>query len=156
MLLNFDFAMREVDENGELKVMSNILLKISIQSSFKPVEFNDYGVITDGGNKAYIKGFTHYEVDKISDEEFVKLMNDFDDIEAPPGPYKIQPENQGNLFGFLVRTFTLNLDTGFHFIFMQVEFCGYQEHLAWENQPQHNYLESIMAMSTMRGTALGA
>ena len=25
MLLNFDFAMKEVDENGELKVRSNIL-----------------------------------------------------------------------------------------------------------------------------------
>ena len=34
MLLNFDFAMKEVDENGELKVMSNILLKISIQGPF--------------------------------------------------------------------------------------------------------------------------
>lgn len=34
MLLNFDFAMKEVDENGELKVMSNILLKISIKCSF--------------------------------------------------------------------------------------------------------------------------
>ena len=34
MLLNFDFAMREVDENGELKVMSNFLLKISIKSLF--------------------------------------------------------------------------------------------------------------------------
>ena len=111
--------------------------------------FNDYGVITDGGNKVYIKGFTQYEVDKISDEEFEELVNDFDDIEAPPGPYTIQPENQGKLFGYL----TLNL--GLHLIFIQVEFCGYQEHLAWENQPQHNFLESIMVMSTMRGTALG-
>ena len=34
MLLKFDFALREVDENGELKVMSNILLKISIKSLF--------------------------------------------------------------------------------------------------------------------------
>ena len=118
------------------------------------MEFNDYGVITDGGNKAYIKGFTHYEVDKISDEEFEKHMNDFDDIEAPPGPYKIQPENQGKLCCFLVRTSTLNLGICLHLIFMQVEFCGYQAHLAWENQPQHNYLESIMAMSTMKGTAL--
>ena len=52
-------------------------------------------MITDGGNKVYIKGFTHYEVDKISEEEFEELMNDFEDIEAPPGPYKIQPDIQG-------------------------------------------------------------
>ena len=60
------------------------------------MEFNDYGVITDDGNKVYMKGFTHFEVDKISGEEFEELMNDFDDIEAPPGPYKIQPENKVN------------------------------------------------------------
>ena len=55
-------------------------------------------MITEGGNKVFMKGFTHYEVDKISDEEFEELMNDFEDIEAPPGPYKIQPENQGKSF----------------------------------------------------------
>ena len=37
-----------------------------------------------------------YDLDKITVEQLVELENDFDDIEAPPGPYKIQPENQGN------------------------------------------------------------
>ena len=35
------------------------------------------------------------QLTKITDEEFEALMNDFDPIEAPPGNYKIQPENQG-------------------------------------------------------------
>ena len=35
--------------------------------------------------------------DKITQEEFTALENDFDDIEAPPGPYKLQPRKQGNL-----------------------------------------------------------
>ena len=61
----------------------------------QPKEFKDYGVIVDGGSKVYMKGFTHYEVDKITDEQFEDIANDYDDIEAPPGPYKIQPENQG-------------------------------------------------------------
>ena len=25
------------------------------------------------------------------------IENDFDPIEAPPGPYKVQPENQGKI-----------------------------------------------------------
>ena len=33
---------------------------------------------------------------KITEEEFTALENDFDDIEAPPGPYKLQPKKQGN------------------------------------------------------------
>ena len=69
--------------------------------SFQPKEFRDYGVIVDGGSKVYMKGFTHYEVDKITDEQFEDIANDYDDIEAPPGPYKVQPENQGVFWYFL-------------------------------------------------------
>ena len=65
------------------------------------MEFIEYGVVTEGGDKVFMKGFTHYEVNKISYEEFEELMNDFDDIEAPPGPYKIQPENQGKWFSII-------------------------------------------------------
>ena len=32
---------------------------------------------------------------KITDEELLQIENDFDPIEAPPGPFKIQPGNQG-------------------------------------------------------------
>ena len=35
--------------------------------------------------------------DKITQEEFTALENDFDDIRAPPGPYKLQPRKQGDL-----------------------------------------------------------
>ena len=55
----------------------------------------DYGVITDGGNKVFVKGMTIYTVEKITDKELEELENDFDPIEAPPGAYKIQPEKQG-------------------------------------------------------------
>ena len=34
---------------------------------------------------------------KITEEEFTALENDFDDIRAPPGPYKLQPRKQGDL-----------------------------------------------------------
>ena len=79
MVLKFFFAFGQVDENGEIQQM----------------EFKDYGVIVDGGNKVYVKGFTHYEMDKITNKEFENIANDYDDIEAPPGPYKIQPEKKG-------------------------------------------------------------
>ena len=35
------------------------------------------------------------ELVKITEEEKIAMDNDFDPIEAPPGPYKIQPEVQG-------------------------------------------------------------
>ena len=56
---------------------------------------NDYGVITNGGRKCHLKGLGVYSVEKITKKQFVELQNDFDPIEAPPGPYKLQPENQG-------------------------------------------------------------
>ena len=34
---------------------------------------------------------------KITDEEWKAMEDNFDDIEAPPGPYKLQPENQGEI-----------------------------------------------------------
>ena len=35
------------------------------------------------------------ELVKITEEEKIAMDNDFDPIEAPPGPYKIQPDVQG-------------------------------------------------------------
>ena len=61
------------------------------------MEIQDKGVIVDGGKKIYMKGFSHYEVDKITDQEFQDIANDYEDFEAPPGPYKLQPENQGRI-----------------------------------------------------------
>ena len=59
-----------------------------------PVE---YGVISDGGNNCYVEGQKIYQFVKISDEEYEAMINDFDPIEAPPGPYTIQ-ERQGTLW----------------------------------------------------------
>ena len=59
------------------------------------MEIKDYGYIADGGKKVYLKGFINYTADKITDEEYAALDADYEDIEAPPGQYKVQPENQG-------------------------------------------------------------
>ena len=82
---------------------------------------SDFGVVVEGGKKMVLKceynSTVHYIVhstlnitncsficaasagvatfEKITDEEFIALENDFDDIEAPPGPFKLQPETQG-------------------------------------------------------------
>ena len=55
----------------------------------------DLAVIKEGGCRVYVKGMVEYDLEKITEEELADLENNFDDIEAPPGPYKIQPENQG-------------------------------------------------------------
>ena len=35
------------------------------------------------------------ELIKITEEEKIAIDNDFDPIEAPPGPYKVQPDVPG-------------------------------------------------------------
>ena len=35
------------------------------------------------------------ELIKITEEEKIAIDNDFDPIEAPPGPYKVQPDVAG-------------------------------------------------------------
>ena len=68
---------------------------------FQKMNLDEYGVITDGGKKIYMKGMGgQYTMDKITEEQLEELENDFDDIEAPPGPYKVQPENQGRILWF--------------------------------------------------------
>ena len=54
-------------------------------------------MIVDGGRKCYLKGIVIYNIEKITDEEFDAMEKDYDPIEAPPGPYKIQPNNQGSV-----------------------------------------------------------
>ena len=133
MVLKFFFAFGQVDENGEIQQM----------------EFKDYGVIVDGGNKVYVKGFNHYEMDKITDKEFEDITNDYDDIEAPPGPYKIQPEKKGmNKILFLLIDYCMLI------YYEQERYCGYLEHLEWENHPLLKFLQEIMTMFIMRVTVL--
>ena len=59
------------------------------------VEVVELGVIIDGGRKCYLKGLAVYNIEKITDEEYNAMENDYDPIEAPPGPYTLQPHNQG-------------------------------------------------------------
>ena len=71
------------------------------------MEFSDLGVIYAEGRKCSMKGFTGIAgLEKISEEEFDKIMNDFDPIEAPPGPYKLQPDKKGKTSW--ARSSTLN------------------------------------------------
>lgn len=55
----------------------------------------DLGVIAEDGRKVYIKGIMEYTIEKITEDQLKAIQDDFDPIEAPPGPYKIQPEKQG-------------------------------------------------------------
>ena len=48
-------------------------------------------------------GMKSYAVEKITEQELRDIQNDFDPIEAPPGPYKVQPENQGLMSKFAQR-----------------------------------------------------
>ena len=43
-----------------------------------------------------MKGFSTYTAEKITKEQLKEIQNDFDPIEGPPGPYRVQPEHQGN------------------------------------------------------------
>ena len=50
----------------------------------------------DQGRKCSMKGMANLsDLVKISDKELEEIRANFDPIEAPPGPYTIQPENQG-------------------------------------------------------------
>lgn len=61
----------------------------------KPLEFTSYGAITEEGGKAYFSGAWEYEIERITQKEIEDIENDFDQIDAPPGPYTIQPDKQG-------------------------------------------------------------
>ena len=79
-------------------------------------QFKDLGVVYDEGRKIAIKGilfhssllFTSFfcvqgnfgiaSLEKITEEEKIAIENDYDPIEAPPGPFTIQPEKPGRYF----------------------------------------------------------
>ena len=56
---------------------------------------DELGIIYNDGNNVCMKGFKSYPVEKITEQELRDIQNDFDPIEAPPGPYRVQPEYQG-------------------------------------------------------------
>jgi len=56
------------------------------------------GVVDSCGKKATIMGLRNvFVMEWVTKEEKIKLESQGDPIEAPPGPYKIQPEYQGKL-----------------------------------------------------------
>ena len=61
-------------------------------------EFKKLGVITKNGTKITMKsmmGIAKFEW--ITDEEAAAIEDNGDPFDAPPAPYKLQPENQGKL-----------------------------------------------------------
>ena len=87
--------MNNKDEEGNPVVMKLLHFISNFCYSFQLMHLEDFAVIKDGGSRVYIKGMVEYDLEKITEEQLGELENNFDDIEAPPGPYKIQPENQG-------------------------------------------------------------
>ena len=60
------------------------------------MEFSDHGVVFAEGRKCWMKGLAKLSgLEKITETELEQIRNDFDPIEAPPGPYKVQPEKPG-------------------------------------------------------------
>ena len=83
--------------NVKFTVPENLNKNATAQLYQLPIE---YGVITDKGNNCYVEGQKIYQFVKLSNEEYEKMINDFDPIEAPPGPYTVQ-ERQGSQLLFL-------------------------------------------------------
>ena len=79
--ISYEWPFGQPDENGKMQNLNVVEL----------------GVILDGGRRCYLKGMAVYNVEKITDEELKAIEDDYDPIEAPPGPYKIQPEVKGKL-----------------------------------------------------------
>merc|ERR1719427_995517 len=64
----------------------------------KKMEFSDLGVFYDGGRKCSMKGMAGVSgLVKITEDDLERIMNDFEPMEAPPGPYKVQPEKKGKI-----------------------------------------------------------
>ena len=60
------------------------------------MEFSDLGVVFAEGRKCWMKGLAKLSgLEKITEAELEEIRNDFDPVDAPPGPYTVQPENQG-------------------------------------------------------------
>ena len=60
-------------------------------------DFTELGVVSEDGLQITMKGMMGVAVLKwVPGEDAAALEEEGDPIEAPPGPYKIQPENLGN------------------------------------------------------------
>ena len=85
------------------------------------------------------------ELERITEEEKIAIDNDFDPIEAPPGPYKIQPEKPGEIFFDVFKN-----QHSEH----QARSCGSRELLAWASPPLLRSWPGRRSMFTMKLTAL--
>ena len=96
--ISYSWDMNNQDDEGNPRVIDykSLILLRKFVFSFQIIHLDDLAVITKGGCRVYVKGMVEYDLEKITEEQAAELENDYDDIEAPPGPYKIQPENQGN------------------------------------------------------------
>merc|ERR1719320_2422299 len=89
---NAKFTLRFTVDNNEDKKENKDEVVVNMR------EFISFGVIFAKGARCYMKGFTGVSgLEKITDEELEEIMNDFDPIEAPPGPYKVQPGKKGKI-----------------------------------------------------------
>ena len=67
-------------------------------------KFTENGVLMDDGMRCVTKGAIGVsELIKITEEEKIEMENNYDPIEAPPGPYKVQPDIQGLTAASLVQ-----------------------------------------------------
>jgi len=74
--------------------ISNIELSFSFGENVRAMP----GVVSEDGKRILTKGITGINtLDWMTEEETQALKEDGDPIEAPPGPYKVQPEHLGKL-----------------------------------------------------------
>jgi len=91
---NFGEADPKIEKMCGLKTY-NIELVITFPGGSS---MSSMGVLYDEGRKCSMKGFTGFcSLEKINEEEFQQIMNDFDPLEAPPGPFKLQPGKEGKI-----------------------------------------------------------
>jgi len=81
-----------------------LIIKLSFEFMFvnliksKKMEFSDLGVVFDEGRQCSMKGMGVVSgLVKITEDDLERIMNDFDPIEAPPGPYIVQPQKKGKI-----------------------------------------------------------
>jgi len=61
----------------------------------------DIGIVYDEGRKCSMKGIAGVSsLEKITEEDVEAILNDCDPIEAPPGPYTVQPGKKGRIIWF--------------------------------------------------------
>ena len=85
------------EEEGEKEEVSLQTKQYFLLFCFqKKFVFCDHGIVYDEGRKCSMKGPAGVAgLAKITEDEVEEIMNDYDPIEAPPGPYTVQPDKPG-------------------------------------------------------------